>query len=49
MRLRPALWIHGHVRHAVSATVGRTWILANLLGIGLMEEADFVPDLVVEL
>ena len=49
VHLRPALWIHGHVHHAVSATVGRTWVLANPLGIGLMEEADFVPDLVVTL
>ncbi len=49
VHLRPALWIHGHVHHAVSATVGRTWILANPLGIGLMEETDFVPDLVVDL
>ena len=49
VHLRPALWIHGHVHHAVSATVGRTWVLANPLGIGLMEEADFVPDLVVAL
>ena len=49
VHLRPALWIHGHVHHAVSATVGRTWILANPLGIGFLEEADFVPDLVIEL
>ena len=49
VHLRPALWIHGHVHHAVSATVGRTSVLANPLGIGLMEEADFVPDLVVDL
>ena len=49
VHLRPALWIHGHVHNTVSATVGRTWILANPLGIGLMEEADFIPDLVVEL
>ena len=49
VHLRPALWIHGHVHHAVNATVGRTWVLANPLGIGFLEEADFVPDLVVAL
>ena len=49
VHLRSTLWIHGHVHHAVNATVGRIWILANPLGIGLLEEADFVPDLVVGL
>ena len=47
--LRPTLWIHGHVHHAVNATVGRTHVIANPLGIGPVEEADFVPDLTVEL
>ncbi len=49
VHLRPALWIHGHVHHAVSATVGRTHVIANPLGIGPTEEADFTPDLTVEL
>ncbi len=49
VHLRPALWIHGHVHHAISATVGRTHVVANPLGIGPAEEADFTPDLVVEL
>ena len=47
--LRPALWIHGHVHYAVDATVGRTRVIANPLGIGPTEEADFQPDLVIEL
>ena len=49
VHLRPALWIHGHVHHTVSATVGRIWIIANPLRIAFLEEADFVSDLVVEL
>ena len=49
VHLRPTLWIHGHVHHAVNATVGRTWILANPHGNNFMEAADFQPDLVVEL
>ena len=48
-RLRPALWIHGHVHHAVDATVGRTRVIANPLGIAPSEQADFQPDLVIEL
>lgn len=47
--LRPALWIHGHVHHAVDATVGRTRVIANPLGIGPTEEADFQPGLVLQL
>ncbi len=47
--LGPALWIHGHVHYAVNATVGRTHVIANPLGIGPTEEADFQPDLVIEL
>ena len=47
--LGPALWIHGHVHYAVNATVGRTHLIANPLGIGPSEEADFQPDLVIEL
>ena len=49
VHLRPVLWIHGHVHNAVNATVGRTHVIANPLGIGPAEEADFTPDLVVEL
>ncbi len=47
-RFQPALWIHGHVHDAVDFTIGRTRVLANPLGIGPAEEADFTPDLVVE-
>lgn len=49
VQLRPALWIHGHVHHAVDATVGRTRVIANPLGIAPSEQADFQPDLVIEL
>ena len=49
VHLRPALWIHGHVHNTVNMRLGRTWILANPRGIGFMEEADFSPDLIVDL
>ena len=48
-RFQPALWVHGHIHHAVDYTVGQTRVLANPRGYNKAEAADFTPDLTVEL
>jgi Icc-related predicted phosphoesterase len=42
-----ALWIHGHLHNAVDYMIGGTRVVSNPRGHG-DEQADFVPDLVIE-
>jgi Icc-related predicted phosphoesterase len=47
-RYQPALWVHGHIHHAMDYRIGATRVLSNPRGYPSEVGVGFRPDLVVE-